>query len=133
MMKRGSPAVLIATNGTMASRRAAELAFAMVRPDADLLGVHIVTPTVLMGRGDGAFDVTAELERVGLALGHQTTTHVRTAEDAATGILSAIKGFNADLLVLGTNVRAGTNRLHLGLQVERLVREAPCPVVIVNS
>lgn len=125
--------ILIATNGTMASRRAAELAFAMVRPDAEVAGVHIVTPTVLMGREDVALGVTAELEQVGLALGHQTTTHVRTAEDPATGILSAIEEFHADLLVLGTNVRAGTSRLHLGLQVERLVRQAPCPVVIVNS
>lgn len=125
--------ILVPTNGTTASRHAAELAFAMAGPEAEMTGVHIVTPSLLAGRGDLALDVTAELERVGLALGYETTTHVRTADDPETGILAAIDEFSPDLLVLGTSVRAGTTRLHMGPRVEHLVRYAPCPVVVINS
>jgi nucleotide-binding universal stress UspA family protein len=73
------------------------------------------------------------LERVGLALGHAADTKVRRAVDPETGVLEAVEEFRADLLVLGTSVRAGTARLYLGPRVEFLARHAPCPVVIVNS
>jgi len=61
------------------------------------------------------------------------STHIRRADDPETGIMAAIEEFQPDLLVLGTSVRAGTSRLHLGPRVEYLVRHAPCPVVVVNS
>ena len=78
-------------------------------------------------------EVTAEMEKVGLALGKVASTHIRRADDPETGIMAAIEEFQPDLLVLGTSVRAGTSRLHLGPRVEYLVRHAPCPVVVVNS
>jgi Kef-type K+ transport system membrane component KefB len=126
--------VLVAVSGTSASQRAAELAFAMAPSGVEMTGVHIVSPRP--GRpstGHIAVDITSEMERVGLALGHEARTHVRRADDPETGILAAVDEFMPDLLVLGTNVRAGTTRLHLGPRVEHLVRYAPCPVMIVNS
>lgn len=126
--------VMVPTNGTGASRRAAELAFAMAPADAEMTGIHILTPSpALPPRGDVALEVTAELEEVGLALGHVTATHIRRATEPETGILAAVEEFQPDLLVLGTSVRAGTTRLHLGPRVEYLVRHAPCAVVIVNT
>ena len=68
-----------------------------------------------------------------MALGHDARTHIREAAETETGILAAVEEFRPDLLVLGTSVRAGTTRLHLGPRVEYLVRHAPCPVVVVNS
>lgn len=126
--------LLVPVNGSAAAKRAADLAFAMAAQDARLTGVHIVTPSPGRPRkADLAVDVTLELQRAGLALGHEATTHIRRAYDTETGILAAIDEFGADLLVLGTSVRAGTTRLHLGSRVEHLVRFAPCPVVVVNS
>ena len=55
------------------------------------------------------------------------------AVDVETGILEAIEATGADLLILGTSVRAGSTRLHLGPRVEFLARNAPCPVVIING
>jgi len=125
--------VLVPTNGTRAARRAAELAFAIAGRDAVVEGLHIVTPSLVDVRGDMATEITAELEAVGDALGRAPETTIRRDVSAEEGILKYIDESRPDLLILGTEVRAGTTRLHLGPRVERLVREAPCPVVVVNS
>jgi nucleotide-binding universal stress UspA family protein len=126
--------ILVPANGSGSSRNAADLAFAIAGRDAMVTGVHVVTPTRLAGvRTNLALDVTAELEIVATQLGQEVQTVVREAEDVETGILDAIEEFDADLLVLGTSVRAGSTRLHLGPRVEYLARLAPCPVVILNS
>lgn len=126
--------ILVPVNGTAASRSAVELGFAMAGPEVEMTGVHIVTPTPgRPPRGDLALDVTAGLERVASALGRRVETKIRRAVDPETGILEAVHEFGADLLILGTSVRAGTTNLHLGPRVEHLVRYASCPVVIVNT
>lgn len=126
--------ILVPTNGSVSSRRASELAFAIADTEAEVVGLHVVSSVPgRPSRGDLAVDVTAEMQKVGLALGHAATTRIRRAADSETGILEAVGEFDADLLVLGTSVRAGTTRLHLGPRVEHLVRYAPCPVVILNA
>lgn len=126
--------ILVPVNGTASSRRAAELAMGMAGPEVEVTGIHIVTSVPgRPPRGDVAVDITAELEQVAVSLGREAVTHVRRAVDPETGILDAVAEFGSDLLVLGTSVRAGTTRLHMGPRVEYLVRYAPCPVVIVNS
>ncbi|MGH8914985.1 MAG: cation:proton antiporter [Acidimicrobiia bacterium] len=126
--------ILVPANASTSSRNAADLAFALAGADAVVTAVHVVTPTRLAGlRTSLALDVTAELEMVAARLGQQVETVVVEADDVETGILDAIVELQADLLVLGTSVRAGTTRLHLGPRVEYLARLAPCPVVILNS
>lgn len=126
--------ILVPTSGTRSSQKATELAFAIADEDDEVTGVHIVSSNPgHPSRGDLAVEVTAELEKVGRALGHSATTRIRQAVDSESGILQAVDEFQADLLVLGTSVRAGTTRLHLGPAVEHLVRHASCPVVIING
>lgn len=125
--------ILVPTNGTQAARRAAELAFAIAGPETEVAGLHVVTPSVLGGHRGVAAEITAELEVVGGALGKIPHTQVRHDITADAGILAYVEEVEPDLLILGTGVRAGTTRLHLGPRVERLVREAPCPVVVLNS
>jgi nucleotide-binding universal stress UspA family protein len=48
-------------------------------------------------------------------------------------ILRVASRSRADLIVLGTSVRAGTRRLHLGPRVEAILAAAPCPVVVLNA
>ncbi|MGH8870694.1 MAG: cation:proton antiporter [Acidimicrobiia bacterium] len=126
--------ILVPANASSSSRNAADLAFAIAGSDAVVTGVHVVTPSRLTGmRPSIALDVTADFEIVATRLGQHVQTEVREAEEVETGILDAIVELDADLLVLGTSVRAGTTRLHLGPRVEYLTRLAPCPVVILNS
>jgi nucleotide-binding universal stress UspA family protein len=126
--------ILVPASASVSSKNAADLAFAIAGMDAVVTGVHVVTPSRLSGtRPNVALDVTAEFEIVATRMGQNAETEVREAEDVETGILEAIEEFGADLLVLGTSVRAGTTHLHLGPRVEYLTRLAPCPVVILNS
>jgi Kef-type K+ transport system membrane component KefB len=126
--------IVVPANASTSARNAADLAFAIAGSDAMVTGVHVVTPTRLAGMRPGiALDVTADFEIIATRMGQHVQTDVREAEDVETGILDAIEELDADLLVLGTSVRAGTTRLHLGPRVEYLTRLAPCPVVILNS
>jgi nucleotide-binding universal stress UspA family protein len=126
--------ILVPANASTSSRNAADLAFAIAGADAVVTGVHVVTPSRLSGmRPNIALDVTAEFEILATQMGQHVETEVREAEDVETGILDALVEFDADLLVLGTSVRAGTTHLHLGPRIEYLTRLAPCPVVILNS
>lgn len=125
--------ILVPTNGTTATRRAADLAFAIAGNRGRVTGLYVINPTRLGIRGTLASDVTAEIAMIGSKLDLETGTEIREAETVEAGILSAIEDLGADLLVLGTNVRAGSTRLHLGPRVEYLVRHAPCPVLILNT
>lgn len=46
---------------------------------------------------------------------------------------SLIRSIEGDLLVVGTHDRRGLSHLFLGSVAERLVRSAPCPVLVVRS
>lgn len=68
----------------------------------------------------------AELARTGLDVhGHVVLDLV---DD---GILKRAREARADLLVLGTHARRGAARAFLGSVAERIVRAAPCPIVVV--
>lgn len=47
------------------------------------------------------------------------------------GVLKRARESRADLLVLGTHARRGAARVFLGSVAERIVRAAPCPIVVV--
>lgn len=48
-------------------------------------------------------------------------------------ILEQARKFHADLIVMGTHGRRGLNRLILGSDAERVLREAPVPVLLVRG
>ncbi|HUG32624.1 MAG TPA: cation:proton antiporter [Acidimicrobiia bacterium] len=125
--------ILVPTNGTVAARRAAELAFAIATNETAVEGLHVVTPSLVGAHRDQSDEFTAELKDVGDALGKTPRTSVRHADSAESGILSYVAETQPDLMILGTQVRAGTTRLHLGPRVEILVRMAQCPVVVINT
>lgn len=56
-----------------------------------------------------------------------------TLETAVDAILSALAKGRAELVVMGTHGASGLRRLALGSVAERIVREAPCPVVTVRA
>lgn len=63
--------------------------------------------------------------------GLEIVTHVREGGPAAE-ILAVAEASDADLLVLGTQGRGAIERLLLGSVVERVLRLAPCPVLVVG-
>ena len=124
--------ILVPMDGSPGARKALELAFAIAGDDGEVEAVYVQTPT-LSGTRDFASDITTELRTLATRLDQRMSTDVVQATDVELGILRALETSNADLLVMGTSVRAGTTRLHLGPRVEYLARNAPCPVVILNT
>jgi nucleotide-binding universal stress UspA family protein len=53
--------------------------------------------------------------------------------DVAEAILDQAARWRADLIVMGTHGRRGLSRLLLGSHAERVLREAPVPVLIVRD
>lgn len=58
--------------------------------------------------------------------------HVRTGDPASEVILAA-EQLRADLIVMATHGRRGLSRFLLGSVAERVVREAPCPVLTIKA
>jgi len=48
-------------------------------------------------------------------------------------IVEAAREMNADLIVIGTHGRTGLKHVFMGSTAERVVRHAPCPVLVVRE
>jgi len=57
---------------------------------------------------------------------------VRAGEPSAE-ILAEVRRLPADLIVISTHGHSGVTHLILGSVTERLVRSAPCPVLVVRE
>jgi len=136
--------ILVPTNGSLAARRAAHLAYTLA---ADGLPCVVIMHGLVPDRRGYALDMAHQMQRqqqiaqqmvddlaaMGTAMGVHVGTDVRHAPDPETAIRELARASAIDLIILGTSVRAGTARLYLGRRVEYLLQHAPCPVVVVNA
>ncbi len=112
--------------------------------DATLHLLHIDPPMPIMApygeipvdvrlfeeqREQAQLDLAAARDRA-RATGVVTETAIRGGH-AAREILAAAEEQEADLLVIGTHGRGGVEHLLLGSVAEKVVRRAPCPVMVV--
>jgi nucleotide-binding universal stress UspA family protein len=58
---------------------------------------------------------------------------VREGTTPEAALLEVAAAEATDLILLGTDLRPGSERLFLGPRVERILGSAPCPVVVVNG
>jgi nucleotide-binding universal stress UspA family protein len=135
--------ILVPTDGTPASRRAADLAFGLAGPDTTVTVLHVVpselspvvsiTDTGPVQRLDVAHEIVSEVRDRGIELGVATAAMVEIGPAVEEAILGIADQIGADLVVLGTSARTGTRRLYLGPRVERVLTGCPCPVAVLNS
>lgn len=57
---------------------------------------------------------------------------VRVSRSTAAAITDFARACEADILVMGTHGRGGAARLFLGSVAEKVLRSAPCPVLVVR-
>ncbi|MBX3143842.1 MAG: cation:proton antiporter [Trueperaceae bacterium] len=134
--------VLVPSNGSFSSRQAAELAFGLVRGGESVVLVHVLERLADSHRleagemyerqVENARTSLADLQEVGRTLGVEAETRIDEGGSVVEAILRAAQDEVADLIVLGTEVRSGSDRLFLGPRVERILSEASCPVLVVN-
>ncbi len=139
--------ILVPTNGADPARNAAELAFQLSGGgDDEVLILNIIAEAelasaqgvpenerVVTRRRLIAQEFVDELRDLGEGAGVVTNGEVRTAESPEIGILSTVDKKGVNLILLGTGVRAGRDRLYLGPRVEKILLSARCPVAVFNT
>ena len=140
-MERWPPKrILVPTNGSPASRHAAEVGFALAGGGEEVVLLNVVRgerpryglrPTAEWQALDSGRQIVNELRELGEAQGARTRGVVEIG-DADRVIVDLARRERIALIVLGTDVRPGSDRLFLGPRVERILQGAACPVVVVN-
>jgi nucleotide-binding universal stress UspA family protein len=74
-----------------------------------------------------------EIREAGQSKGIPAKTEVKVGAEIEEVILEMAHKEPYDLIILGTDVRAVSDRLFLGPRVERILRSAPCPVIVLNT
>ena len=136
--------ILVPVSGSAGSREAAELAFRLagesglvallsVVPTGGDDAARIGTPAAEERRMHGAAEIVEHMRQHADAHGVRSLPLVREGADVESVVLEVAREIEAELLVLGTTVRAGSGRLFLGPRVERVLEAAACPVLVYNA
>lgn len=94
-------------------------------PDGMAVGVDIVTPLEQAAKQALAQEAEKYASRP------EFGGTILEMGDARESIVRHAKLLNADLIVMGTHGRTGFRHMLLGSVAERVVRTAPCPVLVV--
>lgn len=135
--------LLLATDLSEASAAATDEAFELAsRLGASLLAVSVIDPGALQlpgGRFRARVDQVRErreqearlLVERGRQLGVEVSVLVWTG-DPGDQIVAAAEAEDVDLVLVGSHGRGTVGRLFLGSVSEHVVRNAPCPVLVVR-
>jgi nucleotide-binding universal stress UspA family protein len=76
--------------------------------------------------------IVKKLCELGHSMDVTTQAEVRTGLHPEKVILEMANKIGADLIILSTDLRPGSDRLFLGPRVEYILEQANCPVMILN-
>lgn len=138
--------VLVATDFSEHSAKAIRYGTELVSNfGGELHVLHVVEPTPIMyGEGGGYFtpETAAELEASALK---QMTDLAVNAGDGVKVVRKVVQGHpfveivryakdeKIDLMVVGTHGRGAISHMLLGSVADKVVRKAPCPVLVVRD
>jgi nucleotide-binding universal stress UspA family protein len=133
--------ILHPTDFTQISEGALQLACVLARDyHAELVIVHVATESVIVSYEAGVppiledhkADLNDMLARLDVPVHNIKVLRLLEEGEPAEEILRTACLCEADLIVMGTHGRRGLSRLLAGSVAERVVREAPCPVITVK-
>jgi Kef-type K+ transport system membrane component KefB len=136
--------ILVPTNGSLAARHAAEVAFLLgAADDTEVVILNVIQrndspydiprPDRVRRERETAEQIVEELRVRGEGEGVLARGKVVDGGDAEDVILRFARESGIDLVVLGTDVRPGSDRLFLGPRVERILEGLRCPALVVNA
>ena len=134
--------ILVPTGGASAASKAAEMAFAISDENSRVMLFHVVDPELAPTgstsihssaglRLELGYNMLGSVREIGESLGVSVTSEVHMGRGVVSSILARAE-HDIDLMIVGTNVRSGSQRLYLGPKVERLVAESTCSMIIFN-
>ncbi len=144
--------VLVPFDFSEASRKALQVAKTFV-PQAPVDGqaspgsvavIHVITPPPITAPGRllrGPFDEERAIAQGFTALREALTdagvpefeAHVRVASNPAEEIVGFAEREQTELIVISSHARTGFDRWLIGSTAERVVRLAPCPVLVLRG
>jgi Kef-type K+ transport system membrane component KefB/nucleotide-binding universal stress UspA family protein len=138
--------ILVPVTGSTAGRNAAYLAFRLAAhsENCEVLIMNAVQASSrhgVKGSSPKADDrqlhigreIVEEMCNLGRIYGAKTRSQVEVGQEPELAIIQTAKRERVDLIILGTNVRPASEQLYLGPKVERILNNAPAPVVIINA
>lgn len=117
----GHEALRVAAEAAV-DRKTSLLVVAAPRPDRD-------TPEQVAARDQVISDLRGQMEAQGLEFDVRT---VADSRDIADDLVQAAEDTSADLLVIGLRRRSPVGKLILGTNAQRILLDAPCPVLAVK-
>ncbi len=141
--------IMVAVDGSDTSKRGLQEAINLAKDQKAKLAItHVIDLVVVYGAGQfpGAY-IEAARDLARETIEHARKTSIATGIDpeiqspeivtagyhVADTIAQLARDWKADLLVVGTHGRRGVSRFLLGSVAERIVRVAPCPLLLVRS
>jgi nucleotide-binding universal stress UspA family protein len=141
--------IMVAVDGSETSQRGLMEAINLAKDQkAKLTIVHVIDLVIVHGAGgffgpfvqstrEFANEIVERARKVvqaeGIEAEIQSPEIVTTGYHVADTIAQLARDWNADLLVAGTHGRRGVSRLLIGSVAERIVRVAPCPLLLVRG
>ena len=134
--------ILVPTDFSEHSELAFRLACSLARDTgARILALHVLVPPTIV-YGEQAYAPLPEeypkqweekLQALQSPTPNVTVEHLMVEGEPVNVILKTGRDSNCDLIVLGTHGRSGLEHLLMGSVAEKVVREAPCPVLSVKA
>jgi nucleotide-binding universal stress UspA family protein len=141
--------IMVAVDGSETSQRGLMEAINLAKDQKAKLAIaHVIDLVIVHGAGgfSGPFvqstrefakDIVERARKAAQTEGIETEVQspeiVTTGYHVADTIAQLARDWNADLLVAGTHGRRGVSRLLLGSVAERIVRVAPCPLLLIRG
>jgi nucleotide-binding universal stress UspA family protein len=141
--------IMVAVDGSDTAERGLKEAIALAKDQkAKLAIVYVIDLVVIYEFGEPSvnyIESTREFARDTIVRARQTAqaagieAEIQSPEIYTSGyhvadtIAELARNWKADLMVVGTHGRRGVTRLLLGSVAERVVRVAPCPLLLVRG
>ncbi|MBW7859081.1 MAG: universal stress protein, partial [Leptonema sp. (in: Bacteria)] len=136
--------ILVPVNGNAPSRNAAQFAFQLADKETVVIILNVLEERRQGFRGIFAnpfrvsaiervqHEIVEEIATMGEIFETKTESVVISARAYDREVLRFAETEDIDLIMIGTEIRSGSNRLFLGSRVENIVHEAVCPVAVLN-
>lgn len=137
--------ILVPMSGSLASRHAIEFGFLLSSADTETVTIlnvvvkntqdwHAVMHDDIFERQlKNSIKMLEEIRKAGQLKGIPTKVDVKMGAEPEQVILDLAQKEHYDLIILGTDVHPASDRLFLGPRVERILRSAACPVIVLNT
>ena len=137
--------ILVPTDGSDSSMRAADFALKLAKHFmSEIIGIYVIDRIILeeISKVHERHEVEEEIKRKGRrCLNYIVKSAEREGLKASSilvegqphdQIVRHAESLGADIIIMGSKGRRGTNRILIGSVAERVIEYAPCPVLVIR-